>query len=148
MLMDNKGAIFGGTTAEQGPNFESRDQNFEKTEAGTIEAIQQLGHEKVEQAPVKDGSFLKFPDGSEVMDANRDGVVSMTEQLEYIDDQGLEIPKNLKKLSEKNVQAVEKDIDRFVKNNDAYGAVISLGKWRDKMLLEAFGRRIGDRNAA
>ncbi len=84
----------------------------------------------------------------EAADTNKDGIVSASEKLEYMDAQGQVISKNLKKLTSKQTLAVEKDIDKQVSKGDAYGAVVSLQEWRDKLLDEAFGRHIGDRNAA
>ncbi len=142
--IEQSGAIFGGEEDEGEAFYTSNNENGQN--------LMNAGPAYGEPMPGNNNEGMSFAAEVEntlkTADINGDGVVSASEELEYMDDQGVTISKNLTKLTDKQAYAVEKDIDKQIKHGDARGAVIALQKWRDKMLDEAFGRHIGDRNAA
>ena len=170
--MDNKSAIFGGNDSEKntiaernGTIFDNENSKIGYVRNGSMNDQGSVnignGGDLMNRGPEYDNMMTENNNSSEVLDfateientlkmadVNGDGIVSVNEELEYMDDQGQTISKNLTKLTDRQALAVEKDINKQVNKGDARGAVISLQKWRDKMLDEAFGRHIGDRNAA
>lgn len=152
-VIEQSGAIFGGENDEAETYYDDSKQSKIIASGNSGENL--MAGPNYGKPMGEDGNSNEVVDFAtevdrvlEAADANGDGVVSASENLEYMDDQGQTISKNLTKLTDKQTYAVEKDINRLVNKGDAYGAVISLQKWRDKMLDEAFGRHIGDRNAA
>ncbi len=154
-VIEQSGAVFGGGNDEAEAFYSGNNTENQIIASGNSgENLMVAGPNYGEQTITNEalGNVVDFATEVdktlEAADLNKDGVVSATEQMEYMDDQGQTISKNLTKLTDGQAYAVEKDINKQINKGDAYGAVISLQKWRDKMLDEAFGRHIGDRNAA
>ncbi len=152
--IEQSGSVFGGENDEAESFYGSGSGNQVIASSNSGESLINAGPNYGEPLSENGNSGEVVDFATEIdktlaaADANGDGFISANEELEFMDDQGQTISKNLTKLTDKQTYAVEKDINKQINKGDAYGAVISLQKWRDKMLEEAFGRHIGDRNTA